>query len=83
MNDGLDSIIFYFWFYLLFLIFLDLILSFLFSFFILDLGRRSGVILYMAVTQVKKCDIDMTYVTLTPSCDTEKIIEGARTDNII
>ena len=37
----------------------------------------------MAVTQVTKCDIDMTYVTVTPSCDTEKVIEGARTDNII
>jgi len=83
VNDGLDSIIFYFWFYLLFLIFLDFILSFLFSFFILDLSRRSGMISYIAVTQVTKCDIDMTYVTVTPLCDTEKVIEGTRTDNII
>ena len=46
MNDGLDSIIFSFWFYFHFLIFLYFILSFIFSFFILDSGKRSGVMSY-------------------------------------
>ena len=50
-------------FYLFSLIFLYFILSFLFSFFILDLGKRSGVILHLTVTQVTKCDRDVTHVT--------------------
>ena len=76
MNDGLDSIIFFFWFYFLFLIFL---------YFILDLGKRSGMTSYVIVIHVTKCDryVILVTVTVTPLCDIKKVIEGSGIDNII
>jgi len=79
MNNGLVSIIFSF----LFLILFYFILSFIFSFFILDLGGSSGVTSHVTVTQVTKYDRDMTPITVTLSCDTKKIIESSKIDNII
>jgi len=63
-----------------------LFLVLLFFFFILDLGKRYDVMLYMTVTQVtrhKICHMVVTYVIVTQSCDIEKNIEGSGTDNII
>ena len=69
----------------LYYIFLYFILSFLFSFFISNLDKRSGITSYVTVTQVTKCDRNMTYFTVmvTSLCNTKKIIEGSRIDNII
>ena len=52
VNNGLDFIIFSFWFYFLSLILFYL--KFLFLFFILNLGGRSGMMSHVTVTKVTK-----------------------------
>ena len=66
----------------LYYIFLYFILSFLFSFFIY---KKSGITSHVTVTQVTKCDRNVTHFTVmvTPSCSTKKIIESSRIDNVI
>jgi len=67
--------IFFFCFYFIFLIFLYFIFVFILLFFILDLNKRCGVISHVIIIQVTKCDVGMTTVTVTYSCDTENDIE--------
>ena len=82
MNDRLDFISFSFSFYFIFLIF---ILNFILLFLILDLGKKYDIMSYVIITQVTKYDGDITSVKVIviQSCNTEKNIEGSRTDNSI
>jgi len=78
----MNLVSFSFFCFYFFLILFYFIFVFILLFFILDLNKRCGVISHVIVTQVTKCNVGMTTITVTHSCDIENNIEDFKTDDL-